>query len=165
MSSLYEIEKTIEEIINAGFIIDEETGEIMFDHSDLERLEGDYKEKVENIACYIKSQLAMANAIGDEIKALQARKKTLERKCERLEQYLTDSLNARDIAKIETARARVSFRKSNSVEIIDEEKIDGKYKKEVVETKVDKKLLMQDLKQGAEIEGARLVTNQNIQIK
>ena len=165
METLYDIEKKIEEIITAGFIIDEETGEIMFDHSDLERLEGDYKEKVENIACYDKSLIAMANAIGDEIKALQARKKTLERKSERLEQYLAESLNAREIAKIETARARVSFRKSNSVEIIDEEKIDGKYKKEVVETKVDKKLLMQDLKQGAEIEGARLVTNQNIQIK
>lgn len=165
METLYDIEKKIEEIITAGFIIDEETGEIMFDHSDLERLEGDYKEKVENIACYDKSLIAMANAIGDEIKALQARKKTLERKSERLEQYLAESLNAREIAKIETARARVSFRKSTSVEIIDEEKIDSKYKKEVVETKVDKKLLTQDLKQGAEIEGARLVTNQNIQIK
>lgn len=165
MSSLYQIERAIEEIINTGFIIDEETGEVMFDHSDLERLEVDYKKKVENIACYIKSQSAMANAIGDEIKALQARKKTLERKSERLEQYLTDSLNARDIAKIETVRARVSFRKSTSVEIIDEAKIDSKYKKEVVETKVDKKLLTQDLKEGAEIEGAKLVISQNIQIK
>lgn len=164
MASLYEINKTIEDVILKGFVVDEETGEIMFDQSDLERLEINFKEKVDNIACFIKDRKALANAIGDEVKALQGRKKVIERQVERLEQYVTDAMNAREMDKVETERSRVSFRKSTSVEIIDEEKLDSKYKKEVIETKIDKKLLATDLKQG-EVEGAKLVINQNIQIK
>ena len=54
MRSLYEINNDYVNVIENGFSIDEETGEILFDKTNLDELEIEFKEKADNIACYIK---------------------------------------------------------------------------------------------------------------
>lgn len=162
---LYEINKHYEEVINNGFSFDEETGEILFDAENLDALECAFDEKVDNIACYIKDLDALKSAIDAEAKVLAERKKTTQTKIDTLKQYITESMKLRDLTKLETARNKLSFRKSTSVNITDESKISTDYFVEKVERKLDKKTLLADLKKGAEIEGAELQEKKNLQIK
>ena len=53
--NIYEINKAIEDILEDGFSVDEETGEILFDESNLNALDAEISEKIENVACYIKN--------------------------------------------------------------------------------------------------------------
>ena len=56
--NIYEINKAIEDILEDGFSVDEETGEILFDESALNALNAEISEKIENVACYIKNLTA-----------------------------------------------------------------------------------------------------------
>ena len=109
--NLYEINNEIEEVINNGFSIDNETGEVMFEPSDLDSLNEQFDEKADNIACYIKDIDALNDSISNEIKALQERKKQNESKIEKLKSYLTDALEQRNMKKFESARNKITFRK------------------------------------------------------
>lgn len=114
MATLYEINAAIQ---NFEFEFDEETGEVL--NSDyLDQLEMDRSEKIENIALYIKELDAEEQAIKDEIKRLQDRAKQKANKREYLKEYLKYNLDGQ---KFETARCNISFRKTQTVEISDED--------------------------------------------
>ena len=68
MRSLYEINKDYLEVIENSFKVDEETGEILFSVDDLETLETEFKDKVDNVACYIKDLEALNASIKEEKK-------------------------------------------------------------------------------------------------
>ena len=69
---LYDIPKEIEACV------DTETGEII-DIERLDALQMERDEKVSNIACFINDLAAEEKAIGEEIKALERRKKEIGR--------------------------------------------------------------------------------------
>ena len=163
--NLYEINKVIEEVINNGFSIDNETGEVLFEPSDLDSLNEQFDEKADNIACYIKDIDALNDSISNEIKALQERKKQNESKIEKLKSYLTDALAQRNMKKFESARNKITFRKSQSVNVIDEDKISADYLKTEIVSKLDKKILLADLKAGKEVDGCSLLTKNNLILK
>ena len=85
--NLYEIEHRIQEVIENGFSVDEETGEI-FESEDLEALEVTKAEKCINIGRYVKNLLGELSMVENERKSLQAREKTLKNKVDRLKKYL-----------------------------------------------------------------------------
>lgn len=161
MPSLYEIDQRY---LNA-FKVDEETGEVTLDEDELEKIEQDFQEKFDNIACYIKDLTALNVAIKDEKKSLDDRIKSNTSKIESLKRYLTRSLELRDLNKYETAKNKVSFRSSKSVDVIDESKVPEEYIRVKTETSVDKKAVLDALKGGAEIAGCELKESKNIQIK
>lgn len=163
--NLYEIDKAYLDVIESGFSFDDETGELLFDESMMDQLQGEFNTKIDNICAYIKNQEALKSGISDEIKALNDRKKSVDRKVEYLKGLITDSMARRDVKKLETPRNKISFRKSVSVNVLDENQIDGSYFVEKVERKLDKKTLLADLKSGVEVDGAELLEKQNIQIK
>lgn len=107
--SLYEIEQAILSLV------DEETGEIL-DIEGLAALQMERERKIENVACWVKNLTAEQEAIRNEEKRLADRRKVLERRTDRLTQYLNDALGGE---KFETARCTVSFRKTSRVEISD----------------------------------------------
>lgn len=162
---LYEINQHYLDVLENGFSFDEETGEILFDKENLDQLEGAFEEKVDNIACYIKDLEGLKSAIDQEAKSLAERKKQTQTKIDNLKQYLLDSLTMRDLNKYETPRNKLSTRKSTSVKVTNENLIKAEYFTEKVERKLDKKTLLKDLKDGAEIEGAELQVKQNLQLK
>ena len=165
MRSLYDINKDFLSVIENGFAFDEETGEITFDESNLTELDMEFKDKVDNVACYIKDRLSLIDSIKAEKKALDERLKQEDKRVSRLKEYVSDALKMRDMKGLETGRNKLSFRKSVSVNVTDENKIADNYFTEKVERKLDKKALLADLKKGEVIEGAELQENSNLQLK
>ena len=163
--NLYEIDKAYLDVIENGFSFDDETGELLFDESMMEQLEGEFYDKIDNICAYIKNQEALKSGISDEIKSLNDRKKSVDCKIDYLKKLITDSMTRRDVNKLETPRNKISFRKSVSVNVLDESKISGAYFVEKTEIKLDKKALLAALKEGIKVDGASLLEKKNLQIK
>jgi predicted small secreted protein len=166
--TLYDIDNRILEIIERGFIVDEETGEIIDAHEEvntkLEELEFDRTSKIENIALYIKNMESLVNSIKAEEKLLADRRRAREKRIENLKNYLTSSMVAANENGIETSKVCISFRKSESV-VVNEEILDRKYLNEKVTYTPDKTAIKKALKDGATIDGAYIETKQNLQIK
>ena len=164
MNSLYEIDKAYMSALN-NFTVDEETGEVIFNDEEIQKLEDDFKNKADNIACYIKDLSALNDAIKAEKAELDARYKANDAKINRLRCYLSQSLEMRDMRNLETPRNKLSFRKSTSVVISDEKLVPTQFIKTVVTEKIDKKGIGDALKKGERIEGCYLLESNNLQIK
>ena len=136
----------------------------------LESITACIEEKADSIACALKNLDAECIAIKAEEARLAERRKAKERAYERIKQYLSETLQRAGIDKIETARNKITFRKSESIEI-DEESfiIWAKTNRDDLLTysdpKVNKSEVKRALKSGDDIVGATLRINQNIQIK
>lgn len=163
---LYEINDRIYELLNQE-IIDPETGEILdvngFDQ--LKELELARDVKIENTGLFIKNLDADIAALKEEEKRLAERRKAKENKANYTKQFLSDFLKNEEVSKFETARCKLSFRKSESVAIDDESLIPDEY----IKTETIKNPMKNDiktaLKAGKEVPGAGLVVNMNLQVK
>lgn len=153
MATLYEIDKAILECVDA------ETGEIIDDKA-LEELELARDNKIENIACWIKNLKADAESYKKEKKVFVQREKAAKNKAESLKRYLEMALGGE---KFKTSKVSISYRKSEIVEIDEIEKLSDEFIK--IEKKADKTAIKAAIKEGAEIVGARIVENNNIQIE
>ncbi len=160
--NLYQIDSALAECVDA------ETGEIL-DVEKLLELNMAREQKIENIALWIKNDIAEAKAIREEEKALAARRQALERAAESKKKYLDSVLNGE---KFSTPRCSISYRKTASVEVSDMGAVvawmlanghDGEvtYNAPTV-SKADLALL---LKNGAEIDGATLVQGMSMGVK
>lgn len=166
---LYEIRHEITELLERGFDIDLDTGEVLDIGPKLDALQMDEREKLENIALYIKGLNAEAAAIREEEKTLAERRRTKESRAERLHDYISAHMIVADIDALETARVRLSFRKSTATEIDESvfrpwaEKCGDYLRYKPAE--VDRKLVTEALKAGADIPGARLAERRNLQVR
>lgn len=135
----------------------------------LEAITGEIEIKADNIACMLKNIEAEVKAIKEEEANLATRRKTKEKAYERLKEYLSTTLQSLSIDKVETARNKITFRKSESVEIDDtfiewaQENREDLLKYSA--PTADKTEIKKILKGGAELQGAQLISKQNIQIK
>ncbi len=152
--NLYEIDDAILECV------DLETGEI-FDAEKFEQLEIERETKIENICCWIKNLKAEAEALKAEKDAFAQRQKSAENKMESLKRYISAYL---DGEKFKTAKVAVSFRKSESLEILEGANIPDEYLR-FKEPEVNKVELKKALKAGERFDGVQLVENLNIQIR
>lgn len=152
--NLYEIEAAIMECVDA------ETGEI-FDIEKFEELSLSRDAKIENVCLWIKNLKAEAEALKAEKDAFAEREKAAKNKMESLKRYISGYLDGN---KFETARVKVSFRKSETLEVSDINGIPDEFLR-FKEPEVDKTALKNALKSGMQFEGVSLVQNQNIQIK
>lgn len=160
---LYEIDNTLREVIENGFSINEETGEF-FDESSLEELKANLADKREGVAVIIKELTAENEAVGNEIKNLQERKKQGERHIEWLKGYLLSSLEKTGEKGFESTKAKVTIRKSESVEVSDDFS-NPDYLTEKVTYAPNKVAIKEAIKAGVTVEGAYLKTNLNLTIK
>jgi hypothetical protein len=104
-------------------------------------------------------------AIDNEIKRLETMKRIRKNTQARLESTLENAMNLYEIDEIKGDTVKVNFRKSESVEIIDVEKIPKDYMTVELTKKVDKATIKKVLKRGEEVPGAVLNQNKNLQIK
>ena len=165
MRSLYEINNDYVNVIENGFSIDEETGEILFDKTNLDELEAQFDEKADNVACYIKDLQALSDGIKAEKEALDERKKSIDTRILSLKEYLANGLKLREMSKFETARNKITFRNSKSVEVLNEDIIPQTYFNKQVVRKLDKKTILKELKEGKQIDGCKLLEKSNLQLK
>jgi hypothetical protein len=106
-----------------------------------------------------------SDIIDAEIKRLQALKKSRENTVERLKERIKSAMELFDVDKIETPLMKLSFRKSEAIQIDDITLIPSMYKTLKVTEHPDKTLIKDSLKLGKEVKGASLVINNNLQIK
>lgn len=155
MAKIFEIDNAIAECF------DMETGEIL-DTEKFESLQMEREAKIESLVMYFKDTLATAKAIAEEIANLKARKESLEKKAESLENYIQFVLNN---TAFETPKCKVTFRTSEAVVIAENALIPDEFVV-VKETRTpDKKALKTALQNGTEIEGVSIEKKFNPQIK
>lgn len=152
--SLYQIDASIESILNGFELVNTETGEIIGAEA-LDALQMAREDKIENTGLYIKNQAVLIEAMKKEEKAIADRRKAYEGQLEKLKSYLGESLGGE---KFETAKVSIFFRKSPpSAEIIDASKLTSEYMREIpAKYEPDKTKIKEALKAGKAVEGAEL---------
>lgn len=123
------------------------------------------QEKAVNYGYVIKQLGHEVNAVDIEIKRLQDIKKRNEKAIERMETAISNAMQLYGIDKVESSFLKLSFRKSESVEVINEAQLSPEFTTTKT-TKTPNKVAIKDaLKRGEVVEGAVLNTNFNLQIK
>lgn len=157
MSTLYELTGIYQQIYDLG--MDDETKQETLDSIDWNE---DYENKVEGYVKVIKNLDADIEARKNEIDRLKKLNDSDKAKKDRMKLTLEESMELTGHDRVDTALFKVSFRRSNAVEV-DMVLLPDEYKK--VEYKADKTALKRLLADGQEIAGATLVENKNLSIR
>jgi hypothetical protein len=161
MRALYNIERELNELneilVNSG---GELTPEI---ETRLAISQTELQEKSINYAYIIKQNQAESDAIETEIKRLKAIKDSLDSTNDKLKETISFSMQTYGITEVKTTALKLSFRKSESVDITDESLLDAKYFS--YKPTIDKTAIKSDLKAGVLVEGATIISKDNLQIK
>lgn len=163
--NLYEIGQTYIDLVNAI-----ENGEIPSEAitDTLDGVKGEFEEKIDNIACVIKSINAEIFAIKQEEENLKDRCSSKEKTVEHLKRYISETMQTVGLKKLETSKNVLSFRKSKQLTIYDEEKFINEYPQFVkVEEKksIPKKDVTKAIENGEILDFCELVEKQNLQLK
>ena len=154
---LYEIDR---EILS---LIDKETDEIL-DWDRFDELQMERDRKIENVVLWIKNLSAEAEACKKEKQAFSDRQTRCEKKIKSLKEWLKNALDYNNF-KSEDGRAVVQFRKTpESVVIADGAILPPVYLR-YKDPEPDKTAIKKAIKAGETVEGATLITKQNMQIK
>lgn len=145
----------------------EVTDEIM---EDLAIRRENFQHKAEAYSKFILKLESEADIAASEIKRIQAIKKTKDNTAIRLRETLRDALmvfgneNPKTGNKAyETALFKLSLRKSQSVEITDENEVPDEFW--AIKKEISKSTISQAIKDGLEVPGATMKENYGLQIK
>lgn len=180
--NLYDINDKLYYLIEEGF--DNESGEILSEDELFKAINNatmELDKKIDNIGAYIKNLESEVEAIKEEKKKLSSRQKTKENRINSLKRYLDgyfrysqsnyfeDTTGKVKFHKFESPRCVISYRKSDSINITDINKVPELYIKERVLTENDvrKSDIKDFLKKYKDetIDGVELLHNKNISIK
>lgn len=152
--TLYEIDAEIASCVDA------ETGEIL-DFDKLDKLQMDRTSKIENVVAWIENLENHIAGLEKQEQMFKARKQKAKGEVDGLKTWLSYALSGQ---KFETVKAKVTFRKSESVEIEDENILPAEYLKTVTKQEPDITAIREALKAGKSVTGARLEERFNPQI-
>ena len=125
--NLYEI--TVEQT-NLNNLLEESCGELTPELEDALRINKEnLVTKAEGYAKAIKNYKAEQDALAEEIKKLQAKKKVCENAISRMKDALSTAMETFDMPKVQAGLFKISLSKSESVNIIDEDAVPMEYKK------------------------------------
>ena len=155
MASLYEIDQAI------LACVDFETGEVI-DQEQLDNLLMERSDKIESVALWVKNLESDAAAYKAEKEAFAEREKKATEKAKRLKDWLARVCEGE---KFSTAKCAVSFRRSESVEIVDANEIPDEYLRTKTTTEPDKVAIKEAMKSGMVISGCQLVSKLSTSIK
>ena len=152
---LFEINEEIESLIDFS------TGEVL-DPEAFDNLQMARTEKLQNIALLYKNMTSDAKQLKELEKEYSDRRK----RCEKTAEWCKETL-ARELAgekfEDENKRFKISWRKSEKVEITNEDVIPAEFVKQTIS--FDKLAMKDAMKNGNVIDGVQLVETQSIQIK
>lgn len=148
--------------------IDEETGEII-DSDTLEVLKQDLEiqiiDKSSSVVKHHKNRETLINQVSDEIKRLQAFKKSLENKQKRFDNYIIWCMNKLGKNKIDTPNGVIKLSNSSGVVITNKDLIPAKFLIPKQEFKEDLKAIRKAIESGEIVEGAIIEERINLNIK
>lgn len=126
----------------------------------LDALEGDYSDKINSYCKIIKNLKKEEDALGEEIKRLQARKKSRERAIDRLKDALASSMDIVGKEKVKTGMFTVYGVKHDKLDITGA--VPDEYKVEYVTKKNNENAIKQALAEGEVLSFARLINSVTI---
>lgn len=133
-----------------------------------EQLALELQNKSTNIVGYIQNESSLIDAIDVQIKRLQDLKKSKQKNLDNFKKYVKDNMEKLNLQRVETEIGTLSIAKNPiSIEIVNEDKIPGEFKKIIQEVKVDKTKIKDYFKETGEIvEGVKVLTeNTYLKIK
>jgi len=131
----------------------------------LEVLNVELEEKAKNVFMLIKNIEAPITAIDDEIKRLGEMKRSYQSKANNLKNYISFTMQKNGIEKIESDIVKFSFRKSETLEVIDESLIPSEFINVKEVKTVDKIAIKKAIKAGNNVNGVECRVHNNLQIK
>jgi predicted nuclease with TOPRIM domain len=157
---LYELTDNYMQLVELADQLDEETF-----RDTLESIQDSIEDKVENTAKVIKSIEADVLAIKEEEKRLKERRQSLETKIDNIKDYLKEQLEKTGIDKVKRPTITVSIQNNPpKAEIVDEKTIPLTYKIPQP-AKLNKKAILEAMKNGEKVPGAVLVQERGLRIK
>lgn len=150
MSKLYEIAndyaKLLDEDLEPELIADT-----------LEGMEGELKDKIEQLLAICKNETGYAERLKEEAKSLNERAAATLNRVERIQEYISLALSTAGLKKIRAGIHQVTIRSpSESVEIVDSSALPAKFVEYETTIKPDKLAIKHELKAGHQIPGAQL---------
>lgn len=149
--------------------VDPETGEILDERAteflqELEQLELAKEDKLADLACYYKKLEGDVDKFREREKQLATRRRALEKRKERLKDYIIKESQGRRITTIEVD---VSFRRNSSTEVYDLEALE-KFDKDLLrygKPEPKKSDIKSRLTKGEEIPGCKLIYKTSMTVK
>jgi phage host-nuclease inhibitor protein Gam len=164
MTTLYEIKEQYEKL---GDMLEESQGEITPDISDLMNSIDDQRNgKIDNICRYIRNLETQGAGYINEIQRLKTNLDTSINKINSLKNLISWFFNSQGINKMETDLFKLRIQKNPpSIDVYDPDSIPKEF--DIVETihKIDKKTIMEKLKSGEDIPGARIKQGEHLRIQ
>jgi len=154
-----ELQTIINEIIESGGEVNEETENALIIK------EGELQNKSNSYGYLIKSMEYDVNTIDSEINRLEGLKRVRNNTIKRLKTVLSDSMQQFEVEELKTPTLKINFRKSQTVEILDEDLIPKEFKTVKVTTSISKAEIKKAIKNGELVVGADLINHKKIQIK
>ena len=134
----------------------------------LESLSGDLEVKATNTVMLVRNLESAAAQIKEAEKAMADRRKALEKRAERIRQYVMDSMIFAGIQKIECPYFKIALRDNPPAVVVDNaEQIPMAYMTDPLPPPPapDKKLIAQALKDGVDVPGCHLERGQRLEVK
>lgn len=158
---LYELTASYQEVLD--LITDSEIEHEGFADT-LESIQDAIEDKLNSTAIITKTLDAQAKAIKEEEDRLKKRRQALENNSKRLKAYIEEALLATGKTQIKGATFTLRLQNNPpSALILDDKKIPGHYLIEQ-EPAIDKRGLLEDLKNGIAVEGAELQQKRSLRI-
>lgn len=155
------------DLIENDLEVNEETGEIA-DNSEqfkqlFEGLNTTFEDKLDNCQRYCITLDGEAEILANEIKRLQARKKAIENKKDRLRKEMLSAIKVSGNEKIKTSLYSFNIKHSEAVSVTNEDLLERKYLR--MKFEADKTKIKEAIKNGEVVEGASLVQNESLTVK
>ena len=161
MSNIYELSENYRQVFDA--IANGEDDQVYLDT--LEAINDSIEDKADNYMRVIKNSEADIEALDKEIKRLQEKKKVLSNGVKRMKESLQEAMERTN--KLAFKTTLFSYAIQNNAPSLDNLDIDKIPKKYFVdqEPKLDKKSLLNDLKEGQEINGATMKQTKSLRVR
>lgn len=134
----------------------------------LEAMEGDIQVKAANVAMFVRQLEHTAEGIKAAEKQMAERRKAIERRTQRIADYLLQNLQACGIKKVEHPMLSISVRANpESVDVFDADQVPAEFMRqpEPPPAAPDKTRIKDALKSGVEVPGCRLARGSRLEIK
>ncbi|RPF73996.1 MAG: siphovirus Gp157 family protein [Rickettsiales bacterium TMED289] len=160
-TSLYNIANEFEKSLDS--LLDHDDSDLI---NQIELIEGEFKSKSANVARYIRNLEHLASGIKEVESNQRKRRAALEKKIERLKEYLRINFEKTNTDKIESEDIIIAIYKNpEKVNVINEELIPDQYFILKENKVLDKDKIKESLKNGDKIPGCELIQEKRINIK
>lgn len=155
-----------EEHLTLLSLIEEADGELTPEiEQALQLTQEEFDSKAVSYANVVKGFSDTEDAISREIDRLTALKERAIKRAELFKSTLSSAMQQFGIEKIETPTIKLSFRKSEAIEITDENAVPESFQDQKVTTTISKTRIKEAIKQGTDVPGAQLISRKSLQIK